>query len=119
VTRVYDGHLREFGLEATQYALLSAMAAHAWTSQGALGAAMGLEKATVSRNLRLMEGKGWVRLKGGMGLTAEGRELLERAGVGWGAAQRELEGAMGGEDWGAMWRGVRALTVAAGGVLGV
>jgi DNA-binding MarR family transcriptional regulator len=113
VTRRYDQHLREFGLEATQFALLSAVEAQPGKSQVALGAALGLEKATLSRNLRLMETKGWVRVERGVALTEEGRALMARAKTGWRQAHAELQGAMGNDDWEAMGRGLRAMTEAA------
>lgn len=117
LTRRYDQHLREFGLETAQFALLSAVEAQPGRSQMALGSALGLEKATVSRNLKLMEKKGWVDVSRGVSLTEEGRELLERAKAGWRRAHAELQGAMGQDDWDAMWRGLRVLTAAADGML--
>jgi hypothetical protein len=107
VTRRYDHHLRPFGLEATQYALLSMIEAQPGVRQIALGTTLGLEKATLSRNLGLMERKGWVE---GMTLTAAGRDLVRRARVGWSAAQAELQGTLGDVDWDAMRRGMRVLT---------
>jgi len=114
VTRRYDQHLREFGLETTQFALLSAVEAQPGKSQVALGAALGFEKATLSRNLRLLEKKGWVR---GTSLTEDGRALMARAKIGWKRAHAELQSAMGKDDWDAMWRGLRAMTAAADGML--
>jgi DNA-binding MarR family transcriptional regulator len=107
---MYDQHLRGFGLETTQFALLTAIETAPGKSQIVLARALGFEKATLSRNVRLMEQKGWVR---STSLTEDGRALLGRAKQGWSEAQAELWETMGAEDWDAMRRGLRAMTEAA------
>lgn len=117
VTRMYDQHLREFGLEAPQFALLTAVERVPGKSQAVLAQILGFEKATLSRNLKLMEQKGWVTARRGVSLTEAGRALLAQAQVGWEKAHAELQQAMSPEGWNAMWQGLRAMTAAADEVL--
>lgn len=113
VTRMYDRHLRPFGLEATQYALLASIHAQPGQSQTTIAAELGFEKATLSRNLRLMERKGWAAMGRGVTLTEEGRAVFQQAQAGWTQAHAELQTKMGSESWQAMWQGLRAMSVAA------
>jgi len=122
LTQLYDAHLREHGIEAAQFALL--MTIDAWPEKGhaALGRALGMDKTTLSRNLKLLHARGWVESVAGTDartrevmLTAEGRERLMAAEPAWRRAQAEVRAAMSDREWYAMWDALRALTGAATG----
>lgn len=106
VTRRYDEFLRPAGLKATQFSLLVAAALGRTTSLTALSDALGLERTTLTRNLRplarrgliAVSPEGWRRARG-LRLTAKGRAALRRALPRWRAAQDELRTRVGAADW--------------------
>jgi DNA-binding MarR family transcriptional regulator len=101
VTQLYDDELRG-QMEASQFALLSAVDQAAGTNQSSLARALGLDKTTISRNLRLIEKNGWITRDDGLRLTAYGRERLASARPHWHRAQERLRSAMSAEQWTAM-----------------
>lgn len=60
VTQHYERHFRGSGLRATQFTVLATLAQTGPLSISELSAKLGLERTTLSRNLRLLENKGWV-----------------------------------------------------------
>jgi len=94
VTRVYDDHLRPFGLKASQQTVLTVVA------QGAhrpvdIATVLDMEKSTVTRALRLMESNGWITVATqGAGrrvaLTNTGEALLVASLTPWRAATGEI-----------------------------
>jgi len=97
VTRIYDDALRPLGLTVGQLNLLAAVAN--LQPDGAtveeIGEALDMEASTLSRNLALLERKGWMQARPrahGRGrcwhLTSAGRDLLARARHPWSRAQR-------------------------------
>ena len=116
VTQVYD---EEFAgrLEASQFALLSALEQQPGCNQSTLARALGLDKTTLSRNLSVLAGKGWIerqtstdQRERGVRLTPAGRELLKTVSFAWRRAQTRLPSAMTTEQWDQMWKAVRILT---------
>lgn len=74
-----------------------------------LAEAMGLDRSTLGRNLRVLEGDGLLRLTGGedqrnrlVELTPAGLDALERGTPAWEDAQRRLAGRLGEERSGAL-----------------
>ncbi len=125
VTQLYDEEFRGL-LEAPQFGLLSLLDKQPCSNQTAMARIFGLDKTTLSRNLRLMEQKGWIeratsdvsvvsndRRERGYRLTTSGRSLLTQARPGWRRAQNRLRSAMTGEQWGAMWQTFRSVSGAA------
>jgi len=117
VTQLYGEHLRPYGLEATQLALLSALDSKPGRSQVKLARALGLDKTTLSRNLKLLETNGWVasepvdgRREAGLYLTTAGQRLVKKSHAGWSNAQQQLRSAMTRAEWDAMWNGLHLLT---------
>ena len=111
LTQLYDAALRDTGLEAPQFALLMAIDQIGPCNQAALGERYALDKTTVSRNLKWLEGQGWVRVAMGrnrrereLTLTAEGRRRLTAARPKWRKAQAVLQSEMSDADWNAMLR---------------
>jgi len=120
ITQLYGEHLHGFGLEAAQLSLLSALGSQPGTSQKQLALALGLDKTTLSRNLKLLYENGWVRAEPAedhrearLSLTAEGRTVVHRATPQRLRAQNQLQSAMTPAEWKAMWTGMKALTRAA------
>ena len=60
VTQHYERHFRGSGLRVTQFTILATLAQTGPLSISELSVKLGLERTTLSRNLRLLENKGWV-----------------------------------------------------------
>ena len=60
ITQHYDRHLRQAGLRATQFTLLATLAQTGPMPLNRLARRLGLERTTLTRNLRPLEAKGWL-----------------------------------------------------------
>jgi DNA-binding MarR family transcriptional regulator len=105
VTKLYS---HEIGpdVEPPQFSLLSALHRNPGASQAPLGRALGLDKTTMSRNLRLMETNRWIELDSTddrrercYRLTPAGEKILSAAKPGWMRAQAKLRAAMETGEW--------------------
>jgi DNA-binding MarR family transcriptional regulator len=119
VTQLYDEEFRGH-LEASQFALLSALEHQSDCNQSMLAKALGMDKTTLSRNLRLLAKKGWIerqtatdQRERGFRLTTAGRGLIKTARPAWRRAQARLRSAMTAEQWDQMRQAFRDLTSAA------
>ncbi|PYJ43750.1 MAG: MarR family transcriptional regulator [Verrucomicrobia bacterium] len=98
VTQHYERHFRGSGLRATQFTILATLTQTGPLSISELSAKLGLERTTLSRNLRLIENKGWVsalahddhRVRK-MALTAKGRKKAANALTVWRRADASAE----------------------------
>jgi DNA-binding MarR family transcriptional regulator len=63
VTQHYDRHLRQAGLRATQFTVLATLAQTGPMPLNRLARRLGLERTTLTRNLRPLEARGWVRIE--------------------------------------------------------
>lgn len=97
VTRIYDEALADVGLNAAQFSLLRYLQRLGQPSISALAEAMGLDRSTLGRNLRVVEGRGLLQLGGGsdqrsrqVALTDAGARVLEQGAPLWERAQQEL-----------------------------
>ena len=120
LTQLYDTALSDIGLEAPQFALLMTIDKSGPCNQSVLGERHALDKTTVSRNVKWLERRGWVRSSIGknrrereLTLTAEGRKRLAAAQPKWRKAQELLRSEMSDAEWNAMFRAFRATTEAA------
>lgn len=109
VTQLYDGELRRAGLNITQFTLLQALASTGPVNQGGLGALLAIDTTTLSRTLRPLETKRWIRSASGddrrerqIELTAAGRAELVRATPAWERAQQRLRRRLGQGRWEAL-----------------
>jgi DNA-binding MarR family transcriptional regulator len=105
VTQLYAQEMGPL-IEPTQFALLFALDQYSGRPQSLLGRALGLDKTTLSRNLRLLQRNGWIEAadadderERGYRLTATGKETLASAKPGWKRAQDKLRAAMKADDW--------------------
>src|SRR5450631_3803659 len=97
VTAVYDRHLRDAGVQASQMAVLWAVAGGVGLSVKELAGRVAMDETTMIRNLRGLERKGWVRLAVGNdrrrrlpSLTDSGRAVFAEALPLWKEAQKEV-----------------------------
>ncbi|WP_054882119.1 MarR family winged helix-turn-helix transcriptional regulator [Pseudomonas sp. NBRC 111128] len=103
VTRHYDEALAGFGVNVAQFSLLRHLQRLERPSITTLAEAMGLERSTLGRNLRVLQAEGLVALAEGDGqrnrevlLTAAGKQLLQAAHPAWEQAQADLVERLGG-----------------------
>ena len=97
VSRHYDEALAGFGVNVAQFSLLRHLQRLDRPSITTLAEAMGLERSTLGRNLRVLEAQGLVALADGddqrnrvVLLTEAGTQLLRAAYPAWEQAQIEL-----------------------------
>jgi DNA-binding MarR family transcriptional regulator len=110
ITQLYEEELRDH-LATPQFGLLSMIEGYPGCNQAMLARQLDFDKTTLSRNLKLMESKGWIthaasddRRERGYRVTNPGLKLLKAARPGWKRAQERLRSAMTGDHWEAMWR---------------
>ena len=104
ISRHYDGALDGFGINVAQFSLMTNLKRLDQPSISSLAEAMGLDRSTLGRNLRVLEGAGLVKLAEGedqrnrlVCLTEEGERRLTAALPAWEAAQQRLIGRLGEE----------------------
>lgn len=103
VTRHYDAELSRAGLRLTQYTLLSYLKSHGPLTHTNLAHALGMDRTTLTRNLRPLVDPGWIAQQKSptdarattLSLTDAGREQWERARPLWRAAQDSLNEQLG------------------------
>ena len=94
VSALYDGFLAAAGLTVTQYAVLVTIARGDAVTKTSLAERLGMDRTTLTRNLRPLERDGLVRDKAGadrrehlVELTDEGLSRLEAGYACWNEAQ--------------------------------
>lgn len=120
VTRAYDDALRSAGLRATQFAVLAAVGIDGAMSITALARLMGMDRSTLTRNLRPLERagliavglEGWRRSRT-LEITRKGRSQLRTALPLWERAQQALRAKLGDADWAVIHDGLDRLIRAA------
>jgi DNA-binding MarR family transcriptional regulator len=102
LSRIYDAALRPLGLTVAQLNLLSVIEVVGSAPAGRVAELLGLEISTLSRNARIMEGEGWVRIdpaERGNGrmltLTVAGRQKLRESKPAWDDAQAQARALLG------------------------
>ena len=104
ISRFYDRALRPSGLKITQFSLLSAVRELGPVSITALAEVLGLERTSLSRNLRPLEKQGLIRVSPEgykrtrtVELTVAGRALWREARGLWEQAQSAIDAHLGAE----------------------
>ena len=104
LTSLYDEALAPHGLKVTQFSLLRAVERHGEPNLTELAEATGLDRSTLGRNLRVLEGLGLVSLSPGedqrdrvVALTAGGRARVRAAARAWAKVQDSLSSALGAD----------------------
>lgn len=103
-TRLYDDFLRPSGLRSTQYAVLMAARLRGPVTLTKLADVTVTERTTLTRNLTILEKKGFILIEPGkdrrerqVTITEQGREALMAAVPLWEAAQAHIEQGLGGD----------------------
>ncbi|MEP9349159.1 MarR family winged helix-turn-helix transcriptional regulator [Xanthobacter sp. KR7-225] len=104
VSAFYDAGLAPSGINVAQYGLLRRIAHAKAMSLTELGAASGLDRSTVGRNVRVLERMKLVAFTRGkdqreavVALTAAGTAVLAAATPLWEACQKQMEERLGPE----------------------
>jgi len=94
ITRLYDSHMQESGVRATQFTILSQLMLRGEMPIGRLAGFLGMERTTLTRNLALLETQKWISTKPGedprarmIAITAQGRGVVRRGFPYWAKAQ--------------------------------
>jgi DNA-binding MarR family transcriptional regulator len=98
VTQLYERHMAESGLSASQYSILAKLSRLGPQSINALAAAMVMDRTTTGRAIRPLARDKLVAVDAGgdarvrlVRLTPAGAKRLKAATAGWRAAQSEFE----------------------------
>lgn len=120
VTQLYSREMGS-GVEPAQYSLLAILNHLPGTTQASLGRALGIDKTTLSRNLRLMQKSDWIEpfltddhRERGYRLTVAGKRVLTAAKPGWERAQKKLRAALKPGEWETMFKVFNQVATAAG-----
>ena len=103
ITNLYDQALRPYGINAPQFSLLVIIARLGAASRAEIGRANYQERSTLTRNLALLLGEGWVEEVASEGggrsrpiiISQAGRELLACAATAWRSAQEKAQQLLG------------------------
>ena len=113
VTKRFDDAFRDFGLKATQLSVLMAIYYAPHRPLSRLARMLGIDRTSLTRNLKILQGKGLVLVKDGddkrerrIGVTSEGERMLREVFPIWRKVQSEVEEALGGEHWGNLLSGL-------------
>lgn len=107
MTQRYDQALSTAGVNVNQYAILRRAQVEP-RSISALAIELGMDRTTLSRDLKPLIAAGWVRLRAGrddarqkrVEVTAGGRRVIERAQPLWAVTQASIESTLGVDDVG-------------------
>jgi len=106
VTQMYEAALAPTGIRATQFSVLVALAMAESAPLSRVAEWLVMDRTTLTRNLRPLARRGWVRIAPGedrrertLSLTRSGRAALERALPLWQRAQAELHERLGDGPW--------------------
>jgi DNA-binding MarR family transcriptional regulator len=94
VARRFDQALRPLGLTLPQLEILAVLMMRGSLKPSAVADALAVERSTISRNLSVMEQKGWVAIESmpsgraaSVAITQQGVAVLARAKTAWTEAQ--------------------------------
>jgi DNA-binding MarR family transcriptional regulator len=118
LTQEYDAAIRATGLRATQLTLLVAVVSAEGQPMTIVGRALGMDRTTLTRNLRPLERAGLVRVDASpedgrrkvLRLTAKGTRTLVAALPRWTRIQTTVVARLGQRRWAALKRELALLT---------
>ncbi len=106
VTQLFDEILRPTGLKGTQYSMLRVIGGVEPAPISTLGEAMGMDRTTVTRNVRVLERLRLVVVEAGrdrrtrlLRLTRAGRQAVDEAEPYWKEAQKAVVPGLGEEPF--------------------
>jgi DNA-binding MarR family transcriptional regulator len=113
VTQRFDQAFRDLDLRATQLSVLVGVYTVPDITVSKLAEAMGMERTSLTRNLKVLERKGLVLGKEGedkrerrISITPDGLLVLKKAFHPWQSVQTEVENTLGCEKWEALLSGL-------------
>lgn len=117
VTRRYDAVLKPVGLSLSQFSILAAVGAASPVSLGPLAAHLGMDRTTLTRDLKPLERRGLLtslthstdRRQRPLALTDAGETLLRAALPLWANAQRDSLERLGSATWSDLRRLIHTL----------
>jgi len=120
ITRLYDDFLRPSGLRATQYSVLTAAKLRGPISLTKLAKLTVTERTTLTRNLTILEKKGFILIEPGsdrrqrqVTITEQGLEVLTAAIPLWEKAQAHIEKGLGENRMGSLLKDLSEITALA------
>lgn len=109
VTQIYDAALKPTGLRATQFTLLATVQKTGELPMSHLADALGMERTTLTRNLKPLVSKGLVEIEHEsdrrvrrVRLTGAGARTLKQARPSWEDAQSRVVESLGAKQWGVL-----------------
>ena len=106
ITRMYDEFLRPAGIKTTQFTMLAVVARMDAATLTELAKILGLDRTTLSRNLRPLERDGLIEVSAegyrrarSVNITNEGIAAMEKALPLWRSAQKSLKRRLGDDTW--------------------
>jgi len=120
MAQAYDRYLQPSGLNNTQFTLLAVASSRGPISITELAGVLGMDRTTLTRNLRLVEREGLLEVTAGrdartrdVRLTADGHEALKKAMPLWQAAQTRVVEAFGRAHWRELVAELRSISLVA------
>jgi DNA-binding MarR family transcriptional regulator len=120
VTQLYEAVLEPTGLRATQMSVLVALSLAERAPLSRVADGLVMDRTTLTRNLRPLERRGWVRIEPGddrrertLSLTRSGRAALGRAMPLWQQAQARVLAQIGDARWARLLTDLQGLISAA------
>ena len=120
VTRLFDEILEPGGLRSTQFIAILAIQAEGTPTLPRLARALGVDRSTLTRNLKPLVRSGLVDTSSGLGartttarLTPKGLKAVARCLPLWQEAQGRFEARVGSEQWRSLLGGLSAVVSAA------
>jgi len=116
ITQLYDYHLAAAGIKTTQFTLLSSIATHDGASMNALANMLGMDRTTLTRNLKPLIARKWVTQRAStedkrvklFGLTPAGHKLANLALPMWRAAHEDFLAQVSESRWDRLSSDLRA-----------
>jgi DNA-binding MarR family transcriptional regulator len=108
VSRVYQKEMRDAPVKGPLFSLLATISRRGSTSITALANGIGLERTTLTRNLRVLEQRGYIQIRAvaanrkEVSLLPEGEVALRAALALWRQAQDKVVRALGEDRWNRM-----------------
>jgi DNA-binding MarR family transcriptional regulator len=106
VTQHFDAILEPSGLLITQFTILVAVAMVKVGTINELAEVLGMDRTTLTRNLKPIEREGWLKSEPGqdqrtrvVSLTTDGEAALAKALPLWKQAQQDVEQTLGQQRW--------------------
>src|SRR4051794_2770248 len=104
ITRLYDSHMQQSGIRVTQFMIVAQLMLRGEMPIGKLAGMLGMERTTLTRNLRLLEQQKWISIKVGddprsrmLAITAQGRSMVRRGFPYWSKAQAQVGKLLGAD----------------------